>query len=545
MNISPNTEIIICQDVPLDNTYEHSIHFGYRREYQNLQNQYNYFYSKRKYTFEPTTYQRVNSNTLRIQMIADNLYNCNYLMFQNTNFRTDTTHYSGDKWFYAFITSVNYVNNAVTEITYELDVIQTWLFDYLLVDAYVERQHSATDGIGDNLIPEPVVPSAYVTANEEIWPLTVNSSVLPGYHPKAMIVATKLPDPNNTDLRKITAVDGIPCYCYAQIYDMVTQASTFNNVINEFIGDGKEEAIVGLFAVPPTFSNIPASAGNFITTQPEYIDYAQTKMYGGTFDGYAPKNNKMYTYPYNKLIMQNSFGQDKEYRFELFEHRQDGSIRFTGKSSALPKPCMIMYPDSYANQQGNVEDALSVGEYPQGVFKGDSYQLWLHQGFVQDVTSVASAGLSALLVPDAGDFVGQNIGWRNVISTTLNTVAHAIQANNAPNKLYGNLDAKATYYGLPAGYAFKLKTERPVYSQAVMIDDFFTRFGYAQNRIMAVDSYVRKHWTYTKTLDCTVTGSVPADDMSKIRAIYNKGITWWVNPAEIGDYSLDNSPKNT
>ena len=120
MNISPNTKIIICQDVPLDNTYEHSIHFGYRREYQNLQNQYNYFYSKRKYVFEPTTYQRVNSNTLRIQMIADNLYNCNYLMFQNTNFRTDTTHYTGDKWFYAFITSVNYINNAVTEITYEI-----------------------------------------------------------------------------------------------------------------------------------------------------------------------------------------------------------------------------------------------------------------------------------------------------------------------------------------------------------------------------------------------------------------------------------------
>lgn len=544
MNISPNTKIIICQDVPLDNTYEHSIHFGYRREYQNLQNQYNYFYSKRKYVFEPTTYQRVNSNTIRIQMIADNLYNCNYLMFQNTNFRTDTTHYTGDKWFYAFITSVNYINNAVTEITYELDVIQTWLFDYLLVDAYVERQHSGTDAIGDNLVPETVIPSSYVTTSEMTWPIvhTSTNPAIPGYHPKAMIMATEMANQTPDNLQKVTNIKGIPCYCLCQVYDMVTQKSLFDSVIEAYAGT--PDRIIGLFTVPPVFSHMSSGTdANDALVSTGSIYYPSSSIYGGTFDGYTPKNNKMYTYPYNKLKVQNSFAEVKEYKFELFEIESNGSIRFDDIEVAVPKPSLLLYPHHYAGNQGNIEEALSVGDYPEGAFTGDSFLMWLHQGMIQDIASIATAGVSASLIPQKSDRVGKNIGLRNLFSTTHNTIAHAIQASQAADPLYGNLNSKAAYFAHPAGFSFKLKTERPVYSQAKMVDDYFTRFGYAQNKIMAVDSYTRTHWTYTKTLDCTVTGSVPADDMAKIRDIYNNGITWWVNPDEIGDFTLDNQPR--
>lgn len=139
----PNTTVKLLSGVPLDNTYTDSIYFD------SLSAQQTYFNSKVTRTFSAMTYQRIGRNKIRVQVESDNIYNCNYLMFQNTSF--------GSKWFYAFIVDTpEYINDNVTEITYEIDVIQTYLFDVVLKPCFVEREHQATDEIGDNVLPEPV-----------------------------------------------------------------------------------------------------------------------------------------------------------------------------------------------------------------------------------------------------------------------------------------------------------------------------------------------------------------------------------------------------
>ena len=92
MYIEPNTVIRVLKNCPLDNTYDHTIWFG------SLSAQTSYFMGLTKYTFPAQTYQRVNKGVMRLYRKADDLYDCNYLMFQNSSF--------GTKWFYAFITSV-------------------------------------------------------------------------------------------------------------------------------------------------------------------------------------------------------------------------------------------------------------------------------------------------------------------------------------------------------------------------------------------------------------------------------------------------------
>ena len=42
-------------------------------------------------------------------------------------------------------------------------------------------------------------------------------------------------------------------------------------------------------------------------------------------------------------------------------------------------------------------------------------------------------------------------------------------------------------------------------------------------------------------MNVNIVGSVPTDDMAKIKGCYNNGITFWKNGGEIGNYSLDNS----
>lgn len=54
----------------------------------------------------------------------------NYLRFNN-----------GSKWWYAFITRKDYINESVTNLTFEIDVMQTFLFDYSLGECFIDREH--------------------------------------------------------------------------------------------------------------------------------------------------------------------------------------------------------------------------------------------------------------------------------------------------------------------------------------------------------------------------------------------------------------------
>ena len=111
MYISPNTTVRLLHNVPLDPTYDHTIYFDSQA------NQTNYFISKQKRAFTKNTYQRHTRDTMKVAVLADEIFDCNYMMFQNTAY--------GNKWFYAFITSIEYVNNVTSIVTYQIDVLQT------------------------------------------------------------------------------------------------------------------------------------------------------------------------------------------------------------------------------------------------------------------------------------------------------------------------------------------------------------------------------------------------------------------------------------
>ena len=72
------------------------------------------------------------ASVLRCEVAIEEARKCNYLMFKNDN---DT------KWYYAFIKQCYYLNEAVTIIEYEIDVVQTFLFDFRIENAFIEREH--------------------------------------------------------------------------------------------------------------------------------------------------------------------------------------------------------------------------------------------------------------------------------------------------------------------------------------------------------------------------------------------------------------------
>ena len=76
-------------------------------------------------------------------------------------------------------------------------------------------------------------------------------------------------------------------------------------------------------------------------------------------------------------------------------------------------------------------------------------------------------------------------------------------------------------------------------------------FGYAVKQVKipnvrASGVTLRPHWNYVKTTACIIhsaTGKgLPAEDEETISNIYDKGITFWTNASEVGNYEVDNSP---
>jgi len=128
VNYTPQTEVHLLSNVPFNYNYNNVMDFS------DINAQTTYFLNKSKLQFEDLTYQRVNNNTINLEVAYEDLYDINYMMFQNDKIP--------GKWFYAFITRYDFVSPKVTRITYQIDVYQTWLFDMTWQATYVEREHT-------------------------------------------------------------------------------------------------------------------------------------------------------------------------------------------------------------------------------------------------------------------------------------------------------------------------------------------------------------------------------------------------------------------
>lgn len=160
--IPPNTVIEFLQNVPLDASYRHTLKFATRVQQegyfaQKLKPPHSYTMGEQggitetitvRYELTKQMYQRSGDNTFKVNIPADCLYDCNYCRYQNQSF--------SDKWFYAFVTQPKYINNHVSEVTITIDVMQTWFYYCTILPSFIDREHTATDVPGDNIVPETI-----------------------------------------------------------------------------------------------------------------------------------------------------------------------------------------------------------------------------------------------------------------------------------------------------------------------------------------------------------------------------------------------------
>lgn len=514
MYIEPSTDIYILKNVPLDTTYEHTIYFTSESA------QFTYFYGLKKYALSNYTYQRVKRGYARVGIKAENLYDCNYIMYRNTAF--------GTKWFYAYITSVEYVNNECSEISFEIDVMQTWFFQHTPDYCWVAREHSATDNVGDNIVPEAFDLGEYVANNEG--------------QPYGQI------GQNWNNMCTIVAVLDTVAQTQGSIYDGIYSGAdlyVFNSIdfgkINELVQQYLEapDNIIAMYTVPlPLIGSVPADNKLTNTTTGEVINITLSRLDDmWTIDGYTPKNNKMFTYPYNFLHIDNANGQELNLRYEYFSNLTP-TVQIRG---CVTQPVSaILRPTNYKRASNIMTESLSLGNYPLCSWKVDSYQAWVAQNAIPMTTEGLAKVGGAVTAFALGGPIGGTAVIASASAVALNMLSQGYKASIAADILKGsitngNVNVATKTQAFYAG-RFSISTQ-----YAKCIDDYWSMFGYATNRIKIPNRNSRPHWNYVKTVGCTVTGSVPADDMKKICQIYDNGITFWKNGDEVGMYSLDNT----
>lgn len=505
MFIEPSTNIRILKNVPLDNGYRNTILFN------SLTAQTNYFISLTKHNMIGYTYQRVQKGVARVGVKAELLYDCNYMMFQNSSF--------GTKWFYAFITKVEYINNAVSEITFELDVMQTWHFDYTLKESFVEREHSVTDNIGDNLVPE----------NLELGEYIVDEVSTDSHIRDYKIIVASTVNSSGDD------VDG---GTYGGIYSGL-RLKAFDDYtdVNEWIAgltsDAKANAIVSIFMMPSAFvTDVGASAKFYEFTKPKKFTH---------INGYVPNNKKLFTYPYNFLYVSNLNGNSAVFPYEYFSTNDVCKFTIAGDYSC--NPSVLLYPREYKGTDSiNFDEMMSITGFPQCSWNTDTFKAWLAQSGASTLASLGTgvAGGVATMLALSNPVTATVMGSVAIGSAIAGTLAKVHDTAIQPRQAHGS-QANSTQVALGIKhFMFMHKQIRKEFAQ--IIDDYFDMYGYATHKVKVPNTNSRPHWNYVKTIGCNIVGSLPADDMNRISKVFDNGVTFWKNGSEVGDYSLNNKP---
>ena len=505
MAISPNSYIKVLENVPLDSAHQNTIYW------QNTTAQQNYFSGLAKYTFAPATYQRRESSIL-VPQSADSLYSCNYVMFQNTAY--------GGRWFYGFIDAVNYINDNTAEIVYTIDPLQSWWGAWNMGMCFVEREHSHTDNVGDNILPESFALGDYVMINN-----------------------TKLNAASNLKVYVAATFDKYFQGYYGDISGNAFSGLCFNefdpsNVseIITFIQDATKkqlsDGIVSIFMSPDMTGTLP--------DEPNVQEFTLTANIFGDFDGYTPKNKKMYTYPYNFMFVYTDDGLSIDYAYEFFNN---SILDFKVYCSYSATPELVLVPQNYKGATENLNEKISLGGFPQCAYNIDAYKAWIAQnanGFwLQNAQNISSSIFNGVNSAISGNPLAIGSGLANAgfsIAKDMNTLD---VLSHTPNAAKGSSTGGATYTNNKKDFYYCTMRIRSDFAK--MIDDFWTRYGYPKRRLAQPDITARPEYTYTKTIGAYIYGDAPASDLQKIASYFDNGITFWQNPANVGNYLVNNS----
>ena len=541
------SRLILSKGIKLDRDYRQVLSFTETQMLELMLDSSHLVSSKNDYNFIKER------GSIKVQETYSNCLKANYMAFQNTE-------YSG-KWFFAFIDDVKYLSDYATEIYYTIDIWSTW-FDYWNPKScYIIRQHATSDGIGENLIPEKLEHGEY--KEQEAY---LDST----FGTPCYLLVTKTTIEATTPVTNYINMGGT--IMNGQVY-YAPSISRLAYLIDHLKDNNPDNEVLYAYCVPNVL--IPSTSidsyGQLSSWNSPYNDDKKVVSRPTTIDGYTPVNKKLLTYPYVYCLFSNLAGNSNVLRFEESGKISGGTglengaiyVKYWGVPSIGGS--VVAIPRYYKDSALNLNYMLVLGKFPTLGWSEDAYTNWLTQNSVNN--SIRKGIIGAQIIGGAGSLLlgaglmasgvgamagtallanGASMLWSggtNAVEVATEYYNHQIE----PDSFQGNTNAGDILMATgQMGFGFYTMTITSYYAR--IIDNYFTRFGYAQNNIQYPNLLHRQNYNYIQiskdSKACFGNDhnniSIPADVLELINNIFRAGVTVWNNHTNFGDYSVTN-----
>lgn len=514
--IPPNSTVQYFSDLGLSR--DDTLYFG------SVSSKNTYFANLTKIASEESlTYVSREKGVIRSSLPMSTAINIGYMRYKNTSFE--------NFWFYAFVTNVEYTNNGLTEIHFEIDNMMTYMGVFTLGECFVERQHVTNDTIGANLCDENLAFGDY----------KYRAVSKTGDMQNAVCVVLSTITADGETPATSSAAGGI--YNGCALFSLSSQEAV-DTYIKKLTDNAKSDAIISLCMMPALFA----------TQNLNHKEYSFDKPYTD-IDGYTPKNNKLFIYPYNYITVYNSDGNFADFRYEFFSGTK---AAFSAEGLISPNPEIVLTPVFYKGSGStyNYAEKIVLSGFPSCAYSVDSYKAFLAQERSNVAVSVmsavntetmrsisAAAQVAGAAIPAIGATLG-GIGGAAaglaVGNTVGNTMSELYRYSQKPPHAGGSQGNSVVYSAGGKDFFFLQKNITRNYAE--MIDNYFDLFGYAVRQHLTPNMNARPNWTYCKTIGCIVHGNMPSSAARDIESMFDNGVRFWKNHNNIGNYSLNNAP---
>lgn len=582
------TSLALCS-VQWDNRYIDVPHFTTGTS------QYNYFADKGSFFDIDDEFRFIDgaciNAVVRVNARPERVQGYNYCIYNNNDS-------AGFGRVYCFITEAKSINYEVTELSLEVDLIQTYMFRYQLGYSTTERRMVTTDNRYHWGIPEQIENIAnYVTSGGS---MLTRDGTYPYICVREVIDYTD--SISEWDIERLNRTDmGSASVPYSFI--ICETDSEVANIIRSHQKSADEQHGIGIEFNMDNFISIGHVSKSLFNIPHVIIDdsVAQTYrldrryIYGGhsqpytlhSFSSYvgnvgvvkritkmswlqdSPHTPSQYGvyYPDNKKLLSDEFctleieniGTKSVINLDDFS---SNTIDFDVSFSFTDTFHMYLSPLNSGIRGANVTDYNAYIDIPIAFtlpITTNDYYTWLnaHNVELQTKSENINIGVAMGLITAIGSVaLASSTGGTSLLGlgTGASAVTQGILSHREMSKEIDAMKSQNSYTERGAiGDSFLLlgnnKSSRWNFKQidprrVKVIDHFLSRNGYRMEAYEIPNIFVRQNWNYIKTRNCNIlpqggdSDTFMTNDIKlKIQAIYDTGIRFWNDPDYIGNYS--------
>lgn len=449
--------------------------------------------------------------SIKIDIDYVNAIDKNYMMYQATSINS--------KWFYYFITSVEFVNIGVTQLNLKLDVWQTWQFDITFDKSFIEREHTI-----DYLNSLSDIPATGTLIQTKSQLVNANG----GYFVFCNSDVTKADTSSSTVLNFKLGSYSVPsmvlCYSKSQFASM---ASDLQNLANKGFGD-RISSVVYVPLISNTdglaIESTPVENSSFslpVCLGTNYPDDILKQTITFDFSDINLGFKKALTFPYAKIVVQDlATGQTIELEPNKFNIDSSQVVQFELQSTISENPSYKVIPLSYKNQSYAYNEALVIKCNTQLPIANNSYAKYLLNNQDLNLLRMIGNGIGVGGAVVAGSAMGAISGFESIT----NVMLQEQQAQRQPNQLTAITDGVQERIQYQNGLKISLMIMDSDHLEQAT--NYWNMYGYPIRKLDYPNTPDR-YFYFIKMQDPNISGNIPQNDLNEISSMFSKGVTLW------------------